>query len=72
MQDGLKLTSYLFSSMYAACAAADTPEMLEAADSSHIQMEGLWNKIRSKGKTAEKEKCACQPLAQHDCAEGCV
>ena len=60
MQDGLKLTSYLFSSMYAACAAADTPEMLEAADSTHMQMEGLWNKYCSKGKTESKERCACK------------
>jgi len=27
--------------MFAACAAAGTQEMLEAADSSHMHMEGL-------------------------------
>ena len=49
------MTSYLFSSMFAACAAAGTPEMLEAADRSHMHLEGLWNKICSKGKTAGEE-----------------
>ncbi len=41
VQDGVPPSSYLLSSMFAACAAAGTQEMLEAADSSHMHMEGL-------------------------------
>ena len=56
LQDKLPVTSYLFSSMFAACAAAGSPEMLEAADGSHMHLEGLWNKICSLGKTPEEER----------------
>ncbi|KAA6419381.1 MAG: hypothetical protein FRX49_10640, partial [Trebouxia sp. A1-2] len=55
-EDGVPPSSYLLSSMFAACAAAGTQEMLEAADSSHMHMEGLWNKICSKGKTYTEER----------------
>ncbi|KAL0055731.1 hypothetical protein WJX82_003881 [Trebouxia sp. C0006] len=55
-EDGVPPSSYLLSSMFAACAAAGTQEMLEAADSSHMHMEGLWNKICSKGKTFTEEQ----------------
>jgi len=58
VQDGVPPSSYLLSSMFAACAAAGTQEMLEAADSSHMHMEGLWNKICSKGKTFTEEQYA--------------
>lgn len=66
-QDGVEVTSHLLSSMFAACAAAGSQEMLEAADGSHMHMEGLWNKICSKGKTASEEKYALQPCICRVC-----
>lgn len=56
LQDEVPVSSHLFSSMSAACAAAGSQEMLEAADRSHMDMEGLWNKICSKGKTLAEER----------------
>ena len=56
LQDAVPVSSHLFSSMFAACAAAGTPDMLEAAERSHMDMEGLWNKICSKGKTPAEER----------------
>ena len=50
------MSSHLFSSLFAACAASGTQETLEAADRSHRDMEGLWNKICSKGKTPAEER----------------
>jgi len=56
--------------MFAACAAAGTQEMLEAADSSHMHMEGLWNKICSKGKTFTEEQYAWHTwLASLSCSQ---
>ena len=60
----MPLNPYLLSSMFAACAAAGSPEMLEAADSSHMHMEGLWNKICSKGKTAAEERYALTSMSR--------
>lgn len=62
VQDGVPVSSHLFSSLFAACAAAGTQEMLEAADRSHMDMEGLWNKICSKGKTPAEERYGPQTL----------
>lgn len=73
VQDGVPPSSYLLSSMFAACAAAGTQEMLEAADSSHMHMEGLWNKICSKGKTYTEEQYAWHTwLASLFCCHCCV
>ena len=59
--------------MFAACAAAGTQEMLEAADSSHMHMEGLWNKICSKGKTFTEEQYASHTwLASLSCSRRCL
>jgi len=59
--------------MFAACAAAGTQEMLEAADSSHMHMEGLWNKICSKGKTFTEEQYDWHTwLASLSCSHCCV
>ena len=63
MQDQVPLSSHLFSSMFAACAAAGTQEMLEAADRSHMDMEGLWNKVCGKGKTITEERQVLQLCA---------
>ena len=67
VQDGVAVSSHLFSSLFAACAAAGSQEMLEAADRSHMDMEGLWNKICSKGKTATEERYVLQPLERAAC-----
>ena len=67
VQDGVPVSSHLFSSLFAACAAAGTQEMLEAADKSHLDMEGLWNMICSKGKTAAEEQL--QLANDHKCCD---
>ncbi|KAL3143171.1 hypothetical protein ABBQ38_002031 [Trebouxia sp. C0009 RCD-2024] len=70
--DGVPVSLHLFSSLFAACAAAGTQEMLEAADKSHMDMEGLWNKICSKGKTAAEERCMPRQLQlanDHKCCD---
>lgn len=46
----------MLSSLFSACAAAESADLLEAAESSHLQLEGLWNKICGKGKTATEER----------------
>ena len=52
----MPVSSHLLSSLFAACAAAGSQDMLEAADRSHMDMEGLWNKICSRGKSPTEER----------------
>ena len=42
------MTGYELCAMFAACAAAGTPEMLREARALHVRMEGLWNKLQTR------------------------
>lgn len=55
-QDKVEVTPHLLSSLFSACAASDSADMLEIAEGSHMQLEGLWNKICGKGKTPAEER----------------
>lgn len=56
LQDEVEVTAHLLSSLFSACAASELADMLEVAEGSHMQLEGLWNKICGKGKTAAEER----------------
>lgn len=56
LQDGVEVTAHLLSSLFAACAASELPDMLELAEGCHMHLEGLWNKICGKGKTHAEER----------------
>ena len=42
------MTGYELCAMFAACAAAGTPEMLQEARALHVRMEGIWNKLQAR------------------------